>query len=274
MLDTLAADQTAPDAPDGPWDALAAEISAWRAQGRKPRFWWRDDDAVQATPELDRLIELTGGRPLGLAVIPADVEPSLVDALESHDAVEVLLHGWSHTNHEPAGVKNSEFGVSRPPDAVRRDIATGHARLIEMFAARYVPLLVPPWNRIAPEAARVACDAGPVAVSTHLDRKPDAVVPHLNTHADVLDWVAKKQTSKASFIGTRKVVIALRDAFHRRRTGAPGTDPEEAVGLLTHHLQHDDETWCFLEKLTGFLGAENGIDWTSPRAELQREHLA
>ena len=251
-----------------PWAALDAEIAAWRAEGRRPRFWWRDDDAVRSTPELDRLIALTKGRSLSIAVIPADVDPSLAADLQPHDGVEVLLHGWAHQNHEPAGVKNSEFGVSRDLGDVRSDIQRGHGRLTEVFGDRYVPLLVPPWNRIALEAAKAACSVGPVAVSTHLDRKPDSVVPHLNSHADVLDWVAKKQTSRARFIGTRKVVIALRDAFHRRRTAAPGTDPDEAVGLLTHHLQHDDETWDFLDQLSAYLCSKEEIDWTSVKREL------
>lgn len=253
-----------------PWAALDAELAAWRAAGRKARFWWRDDDAVSWTRDLARLIALIDGQALGLAVIPSGLETGFAEALAPHPNVEILLHGWSHTNHAPAGAKKSEFGSHRSAQRVRKDIAAGHARLRAVFGDSYVPLLVPPWNRISPEAALIACGSGPVAVSTHLDRKSDAAVPHLNSHADVLDWDVKKRTNHARFIGTETVVIALRDAFRRRRMHAPGTDPSEAVGLLTHHLQHDEETWQFLETFMAFIAGRKEVDWTSPRRELQR----
>ena len=65
------------------WDRLDRELAAWAAEGREATFWWRDDDAVAATPALDRLLRLTesGGVPLALAVIPAPAEPGLAERL-------------------------------------------------------------------------------------------------------------------------------------------------------------------------------------------------
>jgi hypothetical protein len=55
------------------WDRLYLEIENWTATGKEASLWWRDDDAVAATPALARLLAITGRRgiPLALAVIPA-----------------------------------------------------------------------------------------------------------------------------------------------------------------------------------------------------------
>ena len=45
----------------GEWSDLEAELEAWRCRGRRATFWWRDDDAVEATPALERLLGLADG---------------------------------------------------------------------------------------------------------------------------------------------------------------------------------------------------------------------
>ena len=37
------------------------------------------------------------------------------------------------------------------------------------------------------------------------------------------------------------------------------TDPDEPLGILTHHLDHDEATWSFLERLLGRVGAHPAI---------------
>ena len=89
------------------WTALDAELDVWRAGGLTLPFWWRDDDAVEGTPDLDRLLALSArcNVPLHLAVIPAHVRAELVAA--SGDAI-VLVHGWAHANHSAEGEKSCE----------------------------------------------------------------------------------------------------------------------------------------------------------------------
>ena len=52
--------------------ALARELDLWADQGLQARFWWRDDDAEDASPALARLLLLRRklGLPLAVAVIP------------------------------------------------------------------------------------------------------------------------------------------------------------------------------------------------------------
>src|SRR5205823_4246421 len=83
------------------WDALIHELDAWAKAGKTAEIWWRDDDAIAATPALERLLELRQRHDLGLmlAVIPARAADSLVDRLAREPAVAVAQHGWAHLNH-------------------------------------------------------------------------------------------------------------------------------------------------------------------------------
>ena len=53
------------------FDPLMRELDGWQAAGGIARFWLRDDDAVEPTAALDRLLGAMNGMPLTLAVIPA-----------------------------------------------------------------------------------------------------------------------------------------------------------------------------------------------------------
>ncbi len=55
------------------WQPLAEELDRWNHAGRIASFWLRDDDAVEPTARLDRLLGLTRtfAIPAVLAVIPA-----------------------------------------------------------------------------------------------------------------------------------------------------------------------------------------------------------
>ena len=51
---------------DSGWAVLEAELDLWQAAGRTASFWWRDDDAVAATPALSRLLALPESARRGL----------------------------------------------------------------------------------------------------------------------------------------------------------------------------------------------------------------
>ncbi len=254
-----------------PWQELRAELDAWRSVGREALIWWRDDDAVGATPALDRLLDCAAGRPLALAVIPARLEPSLVGRLTSITTVDVLPHGFAHTNHEPEDRKKAEVGSARPINAVLPDIRQGATLLQQAFGYQYLPLFVPPWNRIAPDVAQTLPTLGIRGLSAFTDRAPLRQSPQVNTHVDVLDWSAKKKTGAAIFAGEAAVLSVLVQALQRRRLNADGTDPDEPVGLLTHHLEHDRATWDFLAQLATVIDRHPSAGWISARNALERE---
>ncbi len=134
------------------WRAIDEELARWREAGREPVLWWRDDDATDATPALDRLLDLQREAkvPLALAIVPANATAALAERLAQTPGVDLLQHGYAHTNHAPAPDKKMELGPHRPAMFVLGELGTGRMALERLFGNRVLPVLVPPWNRIAP----------------------------------------------------------------------------------------------------------------------------
>ena len=211
--------------------ALREELDRLAREGRTLSLWWRDDDAVAATPALDRLIALAGGAcPLSLAVIPDRVEASLPDRLVDEANVTVLVHGWRHGNHAPAGEKNAEFGSHRTPDAMVADVASGLALVSERFCHAALPVFVPPWNRIAPAIAQKLPDVGYRGLSCFGEALATGRLMRVDTHLDPVDWR-----------GTRSLASPGALISMIRRAAGRG----DALGLLTHHLMFDEPLWSF-----------------------------
>ncbi len=221
------------------WEPLAEELERWRLAGRSADFWLRDDDAVEPTAELDRLLGLTGrfAVPVTLAVIPALTGEALARQLAQTPYTEVAVHGWSHLNHAPKGQKKQELGPHRPRDIVLGELSNGLAHLARLHRGRAVPMLVPPWNRIDPGLINDLGSAGFTALSVHGPAWP-APLSVINTHVDLIDWHGSRGCHEhAVLVG--EVVAQLHRAFV---SGEP-------VGLLTHHLVHDEPAWAFMQRL-------------------------
>ena len=224
------------------WSDFEAELDRWSGGGRQATFWWRDDDAVAASPRLARLLALAEGVPLALAVIPGTAEPSLADALARHERVRVLQHGWRHTNH--GGTAKSELGPERPLRVRLDELAAGRDRLRTLFGARVLPMLVPPWNRIGEDLVAMLPSLGFRALSTYRPRRAALAAPGLaaiNTHVDLVDWSGSR-----GFIGESAALGLALDHLRARRLGV--ADASEPMGLLTHHLVQDAATDDFLRR--------------------------
>ena len=63
-------------------------------------------------------------------------------------------------NHAPAGEKRAEFGDHRPAAAMLEEIRRGRDRLVALADGRFLPVFVPPWNRIGPGIAARLEEAG------------------------------------------------------------------------------------------------------------------
>ena len=126
------------------WRAFEDEVARSRDAGRAAELWWRDDDAADAGPALDRLLSVQHETqvPLALAVVPATATQALAARLVDESGVDVLQHGYAHTNHAPAGEKKMELGAHRPAMLVLGDLGTGWMALERLFGARALPVLV------------------------------------------------------------------------------------------------------------------------------------
>ena len=136
------------------WDRLSAELDAWAAAGLTAEFWWRDDDAIDDTPALGRLLALRRSLnvPLALAVIPANARPALAGVLRDEDGIDILQHGFAHANYRPAGEKKAELGADRELWDIARDLAGGRGHMIAGSTSWYRPGTVStlPWRTCCP----------------------------------------------------------------------------------------------------------------------------
>jgi hypothetical protein len=235
------------------WRAFEAELAAWGEEGRVATLWWRDDDAVAATPALDRLLAVTAEIPLMLAAIPKPLEASLASRLAG-TAAFVVQHGFAHLNHRPPGQKACEIGLDRPKEVVEAELRAGQAILRDAFGARFRPWLVPPWNRIDPDLAARLPDLGYAGLSTFEPRRDPFRV---NAHVDPIAWKAGRR-----FIGVEKTLNRLTEHLAARRAGF--VDREEPTGFLTHHLVHDAELWEFLGDLAAAAARCPSARWVDP----------
>ena len=243
------------------WSPLDQALNRAGDQDCPVRFWWRDDDAVAATPQLDRLLDLAGrfDAGLALAVIPETLEASLAERLAGEDRVFALVHGWSHANHAPAGEKKAEFGAHRPLDLMAAQAAQGLHRAGELLGPKLLRVFVPPWNRISPGLLPRLPLLGFAAVSTFGDRStasPGEGLVQINTHIDPIDWHGSR-----SLVDPESFVAGIAAAVERRVAGQ--ADAGEPIGFLTHHLVHDEVIWSLCERLIAYF-ATRGIRFLRP----------
>lgn len=245
-----------------PWRRLSAELDRWQADGRAATLWWRDDDAVASTPALDRLIALhrrCGVAP-ALASIPAHAGADLAAALEHDPAIAVLQHGYAHDNHAGEGERAIELGGKRRREAIVAELARGWARLHGLFPERLLPVMVPPWNRIAPELLPDLHALGFRALSGFAPRRAREAVAGLvqaNCHADLVDWRAGRR-----FRGEQRTLDQICSHLEARRCGR--ADADEATGVLSHHRVLDASAWGFLEALLERCNRHPGARWLRP----------
>lgn len=246
------------------WLPLDAELAAWRDAGRRATLWLRDDDACSDTTALRRLLDLaeTHEAPVALAVIPHGLEASLVAALARSDRVTIVQHGYAHRNHARDGSRKAELGAHRPVDAVLAELGEGRAALSRTFGPRFAPILVPPWNRIAPAVVARLPDGGFRGLSTfgpRADVHPVAGLAQCNTHLDPIAWRAGR-----GFVGIQRATGQLVDHLRARREGR--VDAAEPTGILTHHLVLDENGWRFIAGLIDRTRASSAADWLGVEA--------
>ena len=244
-------------ADDPIWRPLYAELDQWTQAGRVIDLWLRDDDAVQPTAALDRLLALAGGHsvPALLAVIPAHACEELAARLAPERRIDVAVHGWAHENHAPAGEKKQELGPHRAADVVLGELSRAKIVIDRLFAGQAAPVLVPPWNRIDGALLQSLARTGLAALSA-FGKARRAPIPIVNTHVDIIDWHGARGGKDHG-----RLVQELAEGLRWRRQAGS----REAVGVLSHHLVHDEPAWLFLERLFEATAGNPACRWASIR---------
>lgn len=273
------------------WARLDQALTRLHAAGRHLTFWWRDDDAVAATPQLDHLLDLAQRHhlPVALAVVPGLAETSLVERLQrlspdmSPDMPEVVVlqHGWKHQSHANTGAKNSEYPASRDPAVCLAELHQGKTRLATLFGPRFLPVLVPPWNRFADALIPRLAAQGFMGISGGPSGFPGSakVADLIQVHAiiDPVDWASRRHprpdTTKLRPLAAilDQIISAIEIALTPPTPGSKplflqtATPPLQTLGILTHHLIHETALWSFLDELFTRLTRHPAVRFVSAR---------
>lgn len=236
-------------------EPLYRELERWRDAGRMARLWLRDDDAIEPTAALERLLcETKSYRiPITLAVIPAFTGATLAARLADEVHVSVAVHGWAHHNHARPDDKKQELGGSRLEETILGELYEGFLKLKGLYPTRFLAMLVPPWNRIDKALIPKLPALGFESLSTYGRVKGESPLTLLNSHVDLMDWHGTRGgRPMAELIG--ELVAELQDRFEGR---------SEPIGVLGHHLVHDAAAWDFLTELFEATAGHPAVEWVS-----------
>ena len=205
------------------------------------RIWWRDDDAGADSAELAALIGLAQRRraPVALAVVPGWLQDPCVERIGRCAMATVLQHGVVHADHAVAPAKKIELGGGAARPALLAGLEAGRRGLAQRFGRQFVPVLVPPWNRIAADVAESAPGLGFTGLSTSGPMRPAPAVPGLrrvNTHLDLVVWRERSRPLDAgeAIRGLARLVAA--------GSGEP-------LGILSHHAVMGSDAFATLDRL-------------------------
>ena len=96
-------------------------------------------------------------------------------------------------------------------------------------------------------------DCGYLGWSAWAETAPLEKAPRVDAHIDLLRW-----RGGARFRGEGKILERLRELLAERRQAGLWAAP---VGLLTHHLDHDEAAWRFLDRFIAWTQASGDIAW-------------
>lgn len=251
---------------DSSWDGVRRELDLWGRQGNRPMFWVRDDDACEMSVPLATLQAFAAQYDIriGLAIIPGNVRSSLLDFLAKHDQFVPMCHGWKHINYGSPG-RGGEFGRERSVSLLEADARLALKAFYSYFGNESNPVFVPPHGRIAPALIPrlrglgfSALSVGPGILErralplvsripwTRLIRVPvGPTFPRINVHIDPIDWTRRTACDPKA--------VAARLVAHLRLRRHGLVDFMVPIGILMHHLDHDNQVWRLCHNLVAFL---------------------
>jgi hypothetical protein len=131
------------------------------------------------------------------------------------------------------------LGPGRPAPVVLSELKVGFDKLKALYPVQFAPVLVPPWNRIAPTLLPPLAGLGYRALSVYGRSRTSSPIALVNTHVDLMNWHGVRGCRPHAEL-VANLVAELIDRFD-------GND--EPIGILTHHLVHDDAAWDFISRL-------------------------
>ena len=213
------------------------------------RFWWRDDDAGADDARLLPLLGLAADRraPVALAVVPTWLTTGTAGRIQDETRTTVLQHGIAHADHSIPPAKKIELGGSADADHLLSELDRGRETLETAFGDRFLPALVPPWNRIAPAFLPRLPETGLTGISTFGPRAADTPpgVTRVNTHLDLTLW---REGARPLPLDTALDRLAHLVARHG----------DEPIGILSHHQVMEAGAFATLDRILALVQDHTG----------------
>lgn len=232
------------------------ELMAWAEHRHTLSLWWRDDDARQPTPQLDRLLALAERNdiPLTLAVIPSAGAGALGSRIRDVRGISAVQHGIDHVNRANANGRGAcEMAAEWDAQEIAARLATARRHVLSI--PNSYPVFIPPWHAHHPCLEVALRASGFKGWAPGRDVRESHGLVRIDTHVEVLRW-----KGGARFRGEGRFMRRLIRLARERRRARRWTEP---VGILTHHLQQDEASWEFLEQFLPWTKGNPAIEWQS-----------
>lgn len=188
----------------------------------------RDDDVWTLDKSFRFFFDMAKdcGLPVVYAVIPGKMDQKLIKFLvqakeRKPHLLDIVQHGWKHTNYScQKGIKY-EFGVSRSLESQREDIRRGLKQMRAGFGKNFVPAFVPPYHGFNKQTLQILAEEDFKILSAGKQRLVSK--SFMNLPAQVSFSCYEK--NKPGIYDVRTVAAQVIKNIHRRFL----------LGVVTHH---------------------------------------
>jgi peptidoglycan/xylan/chitin deacetylase (PgdA/CDA1 family) len=142
-----------------------------------PRIFIRNDDVYTLDREFQFFFDLAieYGIQVIHAVIPGKMDQGMVRFLnlakeKTPHLLDIVQHGWMHSNYSVAGHSKYEFGPSRGYEQQRTDIRQGLKKMRSSFGDFFTPVFVPPYHGYDKHTLQILAEEGFLAFSAGVRR--------------------------------------------------------------------------------------------------------
>lgn len=221
------------------------------------RIFIRNDDVWTLDREFSFFFEQAIDReiPVVHAVIPGKMDKELTRFLchakkEKPHLLDIVQHGWMHTNHSKVLGKKYEFGASRSLKNQREDIRQGQEKMRLAFGNYLTPAFVPPYHGYDERTLRILGEENFQMFSAGI-RRPKTKQRFIELPAQIS--FSCYEQGRTSIHSSQDMIGNLVRGIGRRPIS----------GVVTHHA--DFKTAASRRELTRFLDfikvLKNKKDW-------------
>lgn len=208
------------------------------------RLFIRNDDVWTLDHEFRFFFDLAkdNGIPVVYAVIPGKMDQGLIRFLlrakeKTPQLLDIVQHGWTHTDHSQGGQTKYEFGSGRSLMSQHADIRQGQKKMLLAFGKHFTRAFVPPYHGYDISTLRVLREGG-FQIFSAGDRRPQQNRRLLEMPAQIS--FSRYEQGHARIQPAKDVLGALARGIFRRPLS----------GVVTHHA--DFSTAALRKELVRF----------------------